>query len=370
MLLLGAFAMVAVAWPTTPAAASGDYRQVVDLTFPVPAGSYTSYRNDFYDGRSNGRTHRATDIMAPHGVPVHAAVGGTITFIPGADGTARHPSGWMIYIAGDDGRTYVYIHLGRDDGTASGAYAPGMGRGVRVERGQHIGYVGSSGNASPSAPHLHFEIHDRSVSEPTQRAGTDPRINPYFSLRDAEARGDFPCRASGRFVDVCDSNPHKSNIEVAARSSITTGCGPENRFCPRRAVTRGQMAAFLVRTFSLPPGEGRTFADVPRNYSFADDIDRIASAGITAGCDETGTNFCPGEPVSRAQMASFLAAAKGLSLGEPTTRFRDVQDGSSHAAAIEAIAAAGVTDGCASGRYCPNDSVRRDQMASFLVRSR
>jgi hypothetical protein len=173
------------------AVASQDYERVVDITFPV-AGP-TTYIDDYHHNRSGGRKHQATDIMAARGQKVHAAVGGTITFITGLDGPP--PSyGYMITIRGDDGLSYNYIHLGTQTGSPSEAYAPGMARGTRVQRGEWIGYNGCSGNASCSAPHLHFEIVDPNLNDPHI---ADPpyrpdRINPYNSLRAAEARGDTP----------------------------------------------------------------------------------------------------------------------------------------------------------------------------------
>jgi hypothetical protein len=183
VLVLGLLLLLGVPAPT--ASANSNYEQTVDLTFPVD--SFQRYVDDYHHARSGGRTHKATDIMTVYGERVYAAVGGTITFITGI--TSALPSyGYMITIAGDDGRSYSYIHLGRQDRGPSEAYAPGMQRGVRVERGQWIGYAGCSGNASCSAPHLHFEIDDPNVRDPY---GTN-RINPYFSLSDAQRRGDFP----------------------------------------------------------------------------------------------------------------------------------------------------------------------------------
>ncbi len=171
----------------SPAGASNDHRQVVDITFPVQGDTSYIRDYDFCRGHNCERRHRATDVMAPEGRTVHAAVGGTIRFITGLDN--RPPSyGYMISIDGDDGRTYNYIHLGRQDGTAAQAYAPGLARGTRVERGQHIGFNGCSGNASCNAPHLHFEIVDTSVRDPF---GSN-RLDPYDSLKAAEARGDVP----------------------------------------------------------------------------------------------------------------------------------------------------------------------------------
>jgi hypothetical protein len=177
--------LVAVMHPATAEASNHD--KVISLTFPVAGPS--SYIDDYDQCRGQGceRRHRATDIMTEYGQPVHAAVGGRITWITGLDD--QPPSyGYMITIAGDDGRSYEYIHLGRQNGPASEAYAPGMRDGVRVERGQHIGFSGCSGNASCSAPHLHFGIRDPQVQDPY---GSD-YLNPYASLRDAQRRGDTP----------------------------------------------------------------------------------------------------------------------------------------------------------------------------------
>jgi hypothetical protein len=172
--------------PAVPAAASPTYDAVIDLTFPV-AGP-TSFIDDYAYCRDGcSRRHRATDIMAPYGARVHAAMGGTVTYITGL--TEALPAwGWMITIAGDDGRRYSYIHLGRQDRDWREAYVPGLARGSRVERGQHIGFNGCSGNASCSAPHLHLEIEDSRITDPY---GSN-RMNPYPSLLAALARGDIP----------------------------------------------------------------------------------------------------------------------------------------------------------------------------------
>lgn len=189
MVLTGVAALGLVSLIDDPRGAMAEetaHRQVVDLTFPV-AGP-TTYIRDYDHCRSGcDRRHRATDIMAPYGAPIHAAVGGTIGFITGLDDDPP-AYGYMIRIDADDGRAYNYIHLGRNDGPASEAYVAGLQRGTRVERGQHIGFNGCSGNASCSAPHLHLEIIDPTVTDPYG----SHRLDPYDSLRAAEARGDVP----------------------------------------------------------------------------------------------------------------------------------------------------------------------------------
>ncbi len=107
------------------------------------------------------------------------------------------------------------------------------------------------------------------------------------------------------------------------------------------------------------------FTDVPDGNIFHDDIDAIADAGITNGC--APNLYCPDSPVTRAQMATFLYRALELPDGPP--RFSDVDPDGVHTPGIRAIAAANITNGCAPQRYCPRDPVTRAQMASFLVRA-
>jgi hypothetical protein len=190
LVLLGALTVLLPVM-AVPASASDAYDGVIDITYPV--NGPVDYVNDYHNGRSGGRAHRATDLgrADAYGLPVHAAMGGTVTFITGMSSSV--PSyGYMISIAGDDGRTYNYIHLGRQDGPPSEAYAEGIRKGSRVARGQHIGYVGHSGNASASWPHLHFEIEDDAITDPY---GSNRR-NPYHSLVAAQNRGDVPGAAT------------------------------------------------------------------------------------------------------------------------------------------------------------------------------
>ena len=83
------------------------------------------------------------------------------------------------------------------------------------------------------------------------------------------------------------------------------------RFCPDDPVTRGQMATFLVRAFGLGSASSAGFADT-EGHGHAADIDALAAANITQGCDVDPARFCPDDPVTRGQMATFLARALGL----------------------------------------------------------
>jgi hypothetical protein len=160
-----------------------------------------------------------------------------------------------------------------------------------------------------------------------------------------------------------DDNPFEPDIEWLAAAGVTQGCGPD-LFCPAAPVTREQMASFLVRALGLPPAASDGFTDDEASAHEAD-INALAEAGITQGCGPG--LFCPTLAVSRQEMASFLARAFELPAG--ATDFFDDDAGSLHEQDINALAQAGVTLGCATRLYCPMDQVRRDQMAAFLHRA-
>jgi murein DD-endopeptidase MepM/ murein hydrolase activator NlpD len=177
------------------------YEQVVRITFPLKSVVNYSYDDSYFAPRDGGaRLHQATDIMAPKMRRIFAAKAGTVCYITGV-GEKMPSYGYMIAICGRDGRQYNYLHINNDDpGTDNGrgglvhAYSPRVRAGATVVRGQFLGYVGDSGAAESTGPHLHFEIVDPDLSDRRITAKKlDPlRINPYYSLRRAERRGDYP----------------------------------------------------------------------------------------------------------------------------------------------------------------------------------
>lgn len=168
--------------------------------------------------------------------------------------------------------------------------------------------------------------------------------------------------STGTFSDTA-SSIFSHDIEWLAGSGITAGCAP-GRFCPTSTVTREQMASFLARAKRLPTTSRDWFRD-DDGSPHEPDINRVANASIAAGCDSS--RYCPTSKVTRGQMASFLARTLAL---PAATRdwFRD-DNGTTHEADINRLAEAGVTGGCADGRFCPSQSVTREQMAAFLRRA-
>lgn len=123
--------------------------------------------------------------------------------------------------------------------------------------------------------------------------------------------GDPDTGGATRFADVAEDDRWAAHIERLAGLRVTRGCliWPA-RFCPEGVVTRAQAAAFLVRAFSLPPGQDAGFEDVAPDSFFRDYIDALAAAGVTRGCAVAPALYCPDLTVTRAEMASFLHRAR------------------------------------------------------------
>ena len=158
---------------------------------------------------------------------------------------------------------------------------------------------------------------------------------------------------------------HAEAIAAVTDAGIAEGCETD-RYCPGEPVRRDQMASFLARALDLPTDGTPTFSDVPDDNVHAGAIAAIAEEGITAGCE--GDRYCPAAPVQRQEMASFLDRAFDLPATDDVY-FYDT--GATHGEAAQRLAAAGISAGCdpLGLTFCSAETVRRDQMASFLGRA-
>ena len=144
------------------------------------------------------------------------------------------------------------------------------------------------------------------------------------------------------------------------------GCGPQ-AFCPQTPVTRGQMVTFLGRALGEPP------SDNPPSFPDVDDVfyggfaTRLHELGVVVG--QADGTFGGERPVTRGEMAVFLARALKLDASAFSLSFSDVDPDSFYSGAVEAIRAAGITLGCDSDRFCPDAPVIRHDMALFLARA-
>ena len=174
------------------------------------------------------------------------------------------------------------------------------------------------------------------------------------------------------FTDVVAANVHATAIDCTAWRGITEG-RTATTFEPTGTITRGQMASMLARTLStvgvdLPDDPTSTFTDV-QGTTHALQIDQLTALGIVYG--QTEDSYGPAAPVTRGQMASLLVntfeEVAGFELDPQRDYFAD-DTGSVHASSINAAALAGLTSGVDDDRFGPSETLRRDQMATFVAR--
>jgi hypothetical protein len=243
------------------------------------------------------------------------------------------------------------------------------------------------------------------VSKPTAR----PASHWDASLRETLA-GTLPgatnwtLHIGDSFTDVPRSNPFYRKIETLLHRRITSGCSP-TQYCPGQNVSRGQIAAFVARgivgVYSIPeggtiggqhywcvPGGESIFTDVDPADMFCRHIHFIARQNVDLGCDPG--LYCPGDKLTRLQMAAFVAKAlvqpggdaavpltygpdsvTGLSYScdpaSPNSHFSDVPDTDPLCKHANYLWARGIIAGCSPTEFCPTGEVTRDQMAKFLV---
>ncbi|MDX2343685.1 MAG: S-layer homology domain-containing protein, partial [Acidimicrobiia bacterium] len=132
----------------------------------------------------------------------------------------------------------------------------------------------------------------------------------FFNATSYDAPG---ATGEGLFWDD-DNSLFEADIEALAAAGVTNGCNPptNNRYCPDANLTRGEMAAMLVRALNLTATNGTNFTD-DNDSIFEADIERLSAAGITKGCNPpTNNRYCPHSRVTRGEMAAFLTRALNL----------------------------------------------------------
>jgi hypothetical protein len=193
--------------------ASSVVTKAASITFPVIGES--SFTNDYNSPRANG-CHCATDIIASKGQQIVSATDGVVDYV-----AYPQPSwGYAVIVRSTAGNYYGYLHInndvpGTDNGQGGGmyAYAPDIKVGNPIKRGQLIGWVGDSGNAEGTVPHLHFEIHDDSRNGPT--------MNPYHRLMNDSSRISKPINPPALPNEILPyGSGYKRTVNVA-RADVT-----------------------------------------------------------------------------------------------------------------------------------------------------
>lgn len=168
-----ALACAALATVAATACAQDDIQSLRSRKLVLPIASVEASRltNTYAQSRAAGKLHEALDIMAPRGTPVVAVEDGRVAKL-----FLSKPGGITLYQFDHNTEyAYYYAHLDR--------YADGLKEGTPLRKGQVVGYVGSTGNAAPDAPHLHFAIF-RLGPERQWWRGT--AVNPFLVWRDIE----------------------------------------------------------------------------------------------------------------------------------------------------------------------------------------
>jgi hypothetical protein len=183
--------------------------------------------------------------------------------------------------------------------------------------------------------------------------------------------------------DDIEDNAHEHNIRCMADRGLTEGVGDGSQYAPRRAVRRDQMASFIARFVEdylgeeLEAGDEGRFDDVDEDNVHRDNIAKLANIDVVGGTGD-GQTYSPGAEITRGQMAALIRRALSwLDDGDATngsapedadeSSFGDTAD-SVHGDDIDALAEQGIVAGFDDGDYRPQDDVRRDQMASFVMR--
>jgi hypothetical protein len=276
--LMAVLALSAAACSTAPASPSAPAVPVVhadrSIVFPVAGGA--SYIDSFGAGRSGGRSHEGQDLMAAKHTPAVAAVDGTVVRV-------RHSlsglSGNSLTIRDADGWTYTYIHLNNDTpGTDDGsnryelAFADGIRAGQRVRAGEVVGFVGDSGNAESTAPHVHFEMHapDGSLvnAYPTLRAASQTVMTPadmvapapFGHLHAVVTTGPGTVKVSGWALDQVIDDPIQVSVYYDGNPILTESAAATRNDVAAVFPGRGARHGFAFPVVGIPAGTHRLCA--------------------------------------------------------------------------------------------------------------
>ncbi|MBL8223080.1 MAG: S-layer homology domain-containing protein, partial [Bryobacterales bacterium] len=178
-----------------------------------------------------------------------------------------------------------------------------------------------------------------------------------------------------QYLDVPTTHPFFDYIALLRLNNVPDTCEP-NTYCPETSITRASMSIFLARTlfggdnFTFP--ETPYFTDVPATHPQFRFIQKLREIGVTAGC--TATRYCPDDPVTRGQMAAFLVRARlGIRFDQlfpfsPVQRFQDVAPSNIFFSYVQKLGELGITTGCTATQFCGDDVNSRGQMGAFVGR--
>jgi uncharacterized protein YkwD len=242
-------------------------------------------------------------------------------------------------------------------------------RGPWQRIGENVGY---RRNATLSARELVDAVHRAFMGSSSHRGNILGRFNQIGVGVHVSGNGTLwvtvtflqgPAGQFPLFHDVSAGSSLERDVAKIWRRGVTAGCSA-TAYCPRDHVTRAQMATFLVRAFDIPASSSRRFSDLGRS-THAANINALAAAGVTVGCGRG--RFCPHDTVTRAQMASLIARALGRT-NASRHPYSDVR-ASAHEAGINVMARHRIPDVGSDRRFRPGQPMTRGSMATWLSRA-
>ena len=366
--------------PATPASASppavnaGLTSVLVTLTGTVISGSGfydpgTGYTNRIQASVSGGVTVNSVAYTSPTSITldlntVGAATGPRTITVTNPDGQSKTSASGILTIA--TGPVPTVSAIAPTSGPAAG------GTSVTLTGTDFIAGAGVTiGGAAATGVNVTGSTSADAVT-PALAPGTlnDVTLTNLDNQSGTLADGFF-----ADFTDVPQADIFHSYVEKLVRNGVTAGCGG-GAYCRDASVRRDQMAVFLLKSkygaAHVPPPCTGIFTDVACPGTFTDWIEELSALGVTGGCG--GSDYCPTNPVTRAQMSAFLLKTDfGSAYAPPActgTVFADVPcQGGLFDAWIEDLASRGITGGCGGGNYCPSNPNTRGQMAVFLVKT-
>ena len=325
-----------------------DWRNAVDATeFEIVThpsiGSGNTIISTFYSSSNGGWSENNEDVWGGAPQPHLRSVEDPWSADPNLNPLAN----WTVFVSDDDMATALGWDRVLDAFVLEGP--PGL----------QVRFTGKDGGSNVEAILDGTDIRTILNIYGYREGGLAVRVSPYITTV-TDPPG---------FDDIV-GHLFEGDIEWAAEEGITKGCNPpaNTLFCPDDPVSREVMAAFINRALDLPAASQDYFTDDDGSI-FEDDINRMAEAGITTGCG--GPLFCPKDIVDRGQMAAFIVRALGLTDNGGGDLFID-DDNSIFENDIDRLATADITRGCnppTNNKYCPDLDVTRGAMTAFLHRA-
>jgi len=361
--------------PSTVASGQASVSVVVSGVSTAGAGFYDpgpGYANRLTASLPNGVTVNGVTFTDPTTVTldlntVGAPFGGRTVTLVNPDGQSRTSAAPILTLAAA-GPGPTVTAIAPDSGDAATSHAAVL-TGTAFVAGASVSVGG--------IPATGVDVTDATSAHVTTPALTPGTLNDVTLVNPDTQGATLYAAWFADFLDVPDGDPFHDYVEQIFRNGITAGCSGGNYCRNDSVTRAQMAVFLLKSRYGsthVPPPCASVFDDVACPSLFADWIEELYAQGVTGGCSASPLLYCPDQAVTRAQMAVFLLKGSlGSSYAPPNCTglvFADVPcTGGPFDPWIEDLADRGITGGCGGGDYCPASPVTRGQMAVFLTKA-